>query len=64
MSEGKIILSTVSIYRIKKWKLMDLNNELSVQLGYPGLREGQIIPDKRNDKRILDIFTSDNKLIK
>lgn len=43
---------------------MDLNNELSVQLGYPGLREGQIIPDKRNDKRILDIFTSDNKLIK
>lgn len=51
------------------WVVIDpmmllISNELSVQLGYPGLREGQIIPDKRNDKRILDIFTSDNKLIK
>ncbi len=39
-------------------------NDLKVELGYPGLREGQIIPDKRNDKRILDIFTSDDKLVK
>ena len=43
---------------------LSLDNELNVRLGYPGLIEGQVIPDKRNDKRILDIFTSDNKLIK
>ena len=41
-----------------------LYNELIVQLGYPGLVEGQVIPDKRNDKRILDIFANDDKLIK
>jgi predicted small secreted protein len=40
-----------------------LGNEISVRLGYPGLHEGQIIPDKRNDQRILDIFASDGKLI-
>lgn len=39
-------------------------NELSVELGYPGLVEGVVIPDKRNDERILEIFASDNKLIK
>jgi len=43
---------------------LSLDNELNVRLGYPGLIEGQVIPDKRNDKRILDIFTSDDKLIK
>jgi len=43
---------------------LSLDNELNVRLGYPGQFEGQVIPDKRNDKRILDIFTSDNKLIK
>jgi len=41
-----------------------IGNELIVQMGYPGLSEGQVISDKRNDQRILDIFTSDNKLIK
>jgi hypothetical protein len=41
-----------------------ISNELIVQIGYPGLSEGQVISDKRNDQRILDIFTSDNKLIK
>lgn len=39
-------------------------NELEVRLGYPGLFGGQIIQDKRNDRRILDIFESDDKLIK
>ena len=49
------------------WVVIDsiiLNNELNIQLGYPGLMEGQVITDKRNDKRILDIFADDNKLIK
>ena len=51
------------------WMVIDpatlsIGNELIVQIGYPGLIEGQVIPDKRNDQRILDIFTSDNKLIK
>ena len=54
---------------ICSWVVIDpmrlsLDNELNVRLGYPGLIEGQVIPDKRNDKRILDIFTSDNKLLK
>ena len=51
------------------WVVIDpgmllISNELIVQLGYPGLIEGQIIADKRNDKRILDIFANDDKLIK
>ena len=49
------------------WVVIDpimLNNELNIELGYPGLIEGQVIPDKRNDKRIVNIFASDNKLIK
>jgi hypothetical protein len=44
--------------------MVSLHNELRVDLGYPGSIEGQVIPDKRNDKRILDIFASNNKLIK
>jgi hypothetical protein len=39
-------------------------NRLTVQLGYPGLFEGDSIPDNRNDKRILDILRRDSKLIK
>jgi len=35
----------------------------AVRLGYPGATNGVIIPDKRNDPRILDIFRRDNKLI-
>lgn len=51
------------------WVVIDpstlyISNELIVQMGYPGLIEGQVISDKRNDQRILDIFTGDNKLIK
>lgn len=38
-------------------------NELHVQLGYPGLIEGVQIPDERNNKLILDIFRRDGKLI-
>lgn len=44
--------------------LLGIGNELRVQLGYPGLVQGVVIPDKRNDERILEIFASDNKLIK
>jgi len=40
------------------------NNRLTVQLGYPGLFGGDTIPDKRNDKRILDLLRKDYKLIK
>lgn len=36
--------------------------ELTIRLGYPGLFPGVVIPDKRNDKRIIDIFRNDNKL--
>ena len=51
------------------WVVIDpstlyINNELIVQMGYPGLIEGEVISDKRNDQRILDIFTGNNKLIK
>lgn len=51
------------------WVVIDplallIGNELKVELGYPGLREGQIIPDNRNDQRILNTFAVDNKLIK
>ncbi len=50
------------------WVVIDpmmllISNELIVQLGHsPSTVE--LIPDNRNDKRILDIFTSDDKLIK
>jgi len=49
-----VIIDPLSLYS---------GNNLRVQLGYPGPIEGQVVPDKRNDKRILDIFASDNKLI-
>ncbi len=50
------------------WVVIDpmmllISNELIVQLGHsPSTVKS--IPDKRNDKRILDIFTTDDKLIK
>jgi len=51
------------------WIVMDptmlgIGNKIQVRLGYPGLIQGQIIPDKRNDKRIINILESDNKLKK
>ncbi|MHC1702881.1 MAG: hypothetical protein AB9846_03130 [Tenuifilaceae bacterium] len=53
---------------ICNWIIMDplrlySGNELKVVLGYPGLVNGEAIPDKRNDRRILDVFRRDNKLI-
>lgn len=42
--------------------LAGIRNELKVQLGYPGLVQGQVIPDRRNDRRIIEIFQRDNKL--
>lgn len=38
------------------------NNELTVRLGYPGLIQGDYIPDKRNDSRLINIFRQDKKL--
>jgi len=44
--------------------MMHRDNELRVELGYPGLVEGGIkIPDERNNPLILDIFKRDGKLI-
>jgi hypothetical protein len=37
-------------------------NKMQVRLGYPGLLPGQVIPDKRNDPRIIQVFKQDNKL--
>ncbi len=39
-------------------------NRLRVSLGYPGLIQGDYIPDNRNDYRILDILKKDGKLNK
>lgn len=38
------------------------DNELRVELGYPGQIEGMDIPDERNNELILDIFRRDDKL--
>ena len=38
------------------------DNELRVELGYPGLFEGADIVDERNNELILDIFRRDGKL--
>jgi len=50
-----------------QWVVIDpilwrLNNKMYVELGYPGQVEGVVIPDLRNDPRILDIFRRDGKL--
>ena len=50
------------------WIVIDLvrfewENELIVELGYPGLVVGDTIPDKRNDERILELLKRDNKLL-
>jgi len=39
-------------------------NQLRVSLGYPGLFQGDYIPDNRNDSRILDFLRTDGKLNK
>jgi len=38
-------------------------NKITVRLGYPGLIDGDQIPDKRNDPRLLRILKKDRKLI-
>lgn len=37
-------------------------SRIQVKLGYPGLVEGQVITDRRNDERIISIFKRDGKL--
>lgn len=44
--------------------MVSIENKMIVRLGYPGLIQGMEIPDKRNDRRIIQIFAGDNKLIK
>jgi hypothetical protein len=39
-------------------------NQLTVSLGYPGLFQGDYIPDNRNDYRILDLLRTEGKLNK
>jgi hypothetical protein len=39
-------------------------NKLKVTLGYPGLIQGDYIPDDRNDPRILEILRRDSKMSK
>lgn len=38
-------------------------NTLTVRLGYPGLSPGMIIPDLRNDSRIIEYMRSTNRLL-
>ena len=38
------------------------DNKLTVRLGYSGMIQGDIIPDKRNDLRLIEILKNDNKL--
>ena len=42
--------------------MVSRDNELSVEMGYPGLMDGAYIPDERNNEKILDIFRRDGKL--
>jgi hypothetical protein len=39
------------------------DNEMQVRLGYPGPTQGIIIPDNRNDPRLLEVFRKDGKLL-
>jgi hypothetical protein len=39
-------------------------NELTVEIGYPGLFPGMSIPDLRNDNRIIDLMSKTNRLLK
>jgi hypothetical protein len=49
------------------WVVIDpiffvMGNNLTVQLGYPGLFEGDYIPDNRNDTRLIDFMERDGKI--
>lgn len=41
----------------------EMHGDLKVELGYPGMLNNQVIPDSRNDDRIINVFKRDNKLI-
>lgn len=43
--------------------MIDYYDGLEVNLGYPGLMDGMVIPDKRNDSQITAIFKRDNKWV-
>ena len=42
--------------------MADFYHGIKLRLGYPGLIDGEIIPDKRNDSRIIELLRRDNKL--
>jgi len=42
--------------------IMTRSGEMQVRLGYPGQFPGQTIPDRRNDRRIVNVFKNDNKI--
>ncbi len=42
--------------------MIDSDNSIEVNFGYPGTIQGQEFEDKRNDQRILNIFKRDHKL--
>ncbi len=42
--------------------MLKINSSLRVNLGYPGLIQGQFIEDNRNDERLIKIFKRDKKL--
>ena len=42
--------------------MTNIEKKMKVNLGYPGLFQGDFIPDKRNDPRIIKIFKMDRKL--
>jgi len=44
--------------------MTSVDNKIKVSLGYPGLIQGQVIQDNRNDSRIIKIFERDNKLVR
>jgi len=58
-SYSSMICSWVNIDPI----LLEWNMEMQVKLEYPGGRGDSTIPDRRNDRRILEIFHRDGKLI-
>jgi len=43
--------------------LVDTDNKLYVKLGYPDQLVDEPIPDRRNDQRILEVFSQDHKLV-
>ena len=42
--------------------MADYYHGIKIQLGYPGLVDGEVIPDNRNDSRIIELLKRDKKL--